>query len=156
MPAVYPIEWVPPVKTGRYRNLQRRDTSVWERWLDKYGSTVDVVAYDVAVGGVEPTASELSEVERRGFKYSTSLKIDVLLRIGAEVWAVEVKPTASVAAVGAALGYPLLLSREEADPGGGRGGVLCGGLPPAIQFFFRAPKLRASGGLPDAVRVCPG
>src|SRR3989442_7930642 len=127
MPAVYPIEWVPPVKTGRYRNLQRRDTSVWERWLDKYGSTVDVVAYDVAVGGVEPTASELSEVERRGFKYSTSLKIDVLLRIGAEVWAVEVKPTASVAAEVAARGHPPLLPPREAGArGGGRGVPACG------------------------------
>src|SRR3989442_9885350 len=129
MPAVYPIEWVPPVKTGRYRNLQRRDTSVWERWLDKYGSTVDVVAYDVAVGGVEPTASELSEVERRGFKYSTSLKIDVLLRIGAEVWAVEVKPTASVAAAGAALGGPPLLSRPGPGPGVVGRGFLSGALP---------------------------
>src|SRR3989442_15152030 len=141
MPAVYPIEWVPPVKTGRYRNLQRRDTSVWERWLDKYGSTVDVVAYDVAVGGVEPTASELSEVERRGFKYSTSLKIDVLLRIGAEVWAVKVKPTASVAAVGAAVGYPLLLSREEADLSVGGGGVLFAAVPAASRFFCRELEL---------------
>src|SRR2546425_3607652 len=143
MPAVYPIEWVPPVKTGRYRNLQRRDTSVWERWLDKYGSTVDVVAYDVAVGGVEPTASELSEVERRGFKYSTSLKIDVLLRIGAEVWAVEVKPTASVAAVGAAVWYPLVLSREEPDLGVVGGGFICEALPPAIEFLAGELKLRA-------------
>src|SRR3989441_5093202 len=142
MPAVYPIEWVPPVKTGRYRNLQRRDTSVWERWLDKYGSTVDVVAYDVAVGGVEPTASELSEVERRGFKYSTSLKIDVLLRIGAEVWAVEVKPTASVAAVWAAVGDSPVLSRGGAGPGVGGGGFIFGGLPPAGGVFFGGVERR--------------
>src|SRR3989442_4559865 len=146
MPAVYPIEWVPPVKTGRYRNLQRRDTSVWERWLDKYGSTVDVVAYDVAVGGVEPTASELSEVERRGFKYSTSLKIDVLLRIGAEVWAVEVKPTASVAAVGAAVGDPPAISREEPDLGVGCGGFIFEAAPPGIPVLSRRLKPSGWGG----------
>jgi hypothetical protein len=134
VPAVYPIVWVPPAVTGYYRNLQRRDLAVWERFLLKHGTEYEAVAYDVAVGGVEPIGEELTEQEIRGWRYTTALKIDALLRSGGVVTAVEVKPAASVSALGAALTYELALARDEPGLAIGRPGIVCEHLPPDIAW----------------------
>lgn len=133
MPTVYPIEWVPPAVTGYYKHLMRRDVAVWERWLAKHGPEFFAVAYDVAIGGSTPTDPEISEADRLGWQYTTALKIDVLLLDVDQVWCVEVKPGASISALGAAVGYPLLLARDEPDLVVAGGGIVCEHLPPDIE-----------------------
>lgn len=142
MPTVYPIAWEPPAVTGRYRNLQRRDFAVWERWLRQFSDTVSAVAYDVAIGGVEPDAPNLTDADRLGFKYSTALKIDVLMRFGEDILAVEIKESATISAVGAAVGYPLVLQREEPELGVAGGGIIAEVIPPDIAWLATQLQLR--------------
>jgi hypothetical protein len=140
VPTVYPIAWEPPLLTGRYRHLLRRDIEVWERWLTLLGSDFEAVAYDVAVGGATPAGDDISEADKQGWRYTTALKIDVVIQEADGVWAVEIKPAASVSAIGAALCYPWLLAREEPDLVVLGGGIVCAHLPPdiaAIAADFR-------------------
>ena len=115
MPTVYPIAWEPIAVTGRYRNLQRRDVALWERWIVAHGEAFEAVAYDVAVGGVEPIGEDLTPQDIAGWRYSTAQKIDVCLRDEAGIWCIEVKPAGHLSSIGAAIAYPKLLERDEPD-----------------------------------------
>lgn len=110
---VYPVEWVPVVISGRYPQMQKHDVRIWERFLAVHGGEFEAAAYNVALGGVEPGAAELSEAERLMWRYNTAKKIDAALRRPGECWICEVKPTASLSAIGQVLGYTLL---QKADP----------------------------------------
>jgi hypothetical protein len=113
MPPVYPIDWAPLTPSGYYRHLSKRDLVVWERWLAAHEGDWDMVAYDVALGGAMPAAPEVTEADKLGFKYSTALKIDALVRRADHYAVIEVKPECTVAAVGSALCYVAMLQREE-------------------------------------------
>jgi len=143
VPTVYPIEWLPIAVTGRYRNLQRRDVALWERWIVAHGEEFEAVAYDVAVGGVEPDGENLSPAEIAGWRYTTAQKIDVVLREAAGVWAVEVKPAGHLSSIGAAVAYPRLLERDEPDLVVLGGGFITDYIPPAIAYLVEQLQLRA-------------
>lgn len=142
MPTVYPIKWQPIVASGYYPNLMRRDVAVWERWIAAHGAGFDAVAYDVAVGGVKPADPDLDAKSIAGWKYSTALKIDVLLREHGAVWPVEIKTSTSVSAIGAAVSYQLVLAREEPDLLIAGGGIICETLQADIEWIAAQLKLR--------------
>lgn len=142
MSAVYPILWEPIIANGVYPHLMRRDVAVWERWIKAHGQDFDAVAYDVAVGGVVPTAPDLEAKDILGWKYSTALKIDVMLREHGAVWAVEVKTSTSVSAIGAAVSYQLVLAREEPGLLIAGGGIICETLQADIEWIAEQLKLR--------------
>jgi hypothetical protein len=102
---VYPIDWKPLLRTGDYPHMAPRDLAIWETFLDALGDQFDSVAYDVAFGGFLLDVDAGSEAERLGWRYSTALKADAVLSREGEVWMVEVKPSAGVSAIGAALCY---------------------------------------------------
>jgi hypothetical protein len=110
---VYPVEWVPVTMSGRYPQMAKNDMLVWERFLLIHGGEFEAAAYNVALGGVTPAGDELSEADRLMWKYNTAKKIDALLRREGECWLVEVKPTASLSAIGQVVGYTLL---AKVDP----------------------------------------
>lgn len=143
MPPVFPLEWEPPGKTGRYPHMARRDLEVWERWLEKFGGRYEAVAYDVALGGVIPTDPAATEAQRRGFQYATALKLDALLRTGEQLTVVEVRPEASVSALGAVLVYALLLRRERVATRPVRMLVVCETLHPDIAWAAGALTIGA-------------
>jgi len=117
MPSVYPIEWQPITRTGRYRHMSKLDLTVWEKFLARAAAEWTMVAYDVALGGVMPATLEISDDERRGWQYSTAMKLDALLRNADGITIVEVKPEASTAGIGAAACYRVLAERELPDLG---------------------------------------
>ncbi len=112
---VYPPTWLPLVKNGYYPHLAKHDAMIWERFLDVYGGNWLDVAYDVALGGFLLAEDTGSEAERLGWQYSTALKIDAVLRRNDDVWIVEVKPSAGVSAIGAALSYVALAEDDPFD-----------------------------------------
>jgi hypothetical protein len=111
MPA-YPIEWVPPALLGGYPNMARRDAVIWEAWLRSGPPGLLAVAYNVSLGGVVPNQPDHSEAQLQGWAYSSGAKIDALCDFGTHWWVCEVKPSATLGAVGQALGYTLLAERE--------------------------------------------
>jgi hypothetical protein len=109
---VYPLAFEPVVKTGRYPHMARRDFVVWERWIDAHGREYPRVAYDVALGGVISAIPAVTPAMNLGFQYSTALKIDALLLRAGALTIVEVRPEASVSAIGSALCYEVMILRE--------------------------------------------
>ena len=109
---VYPLVWTPLVKSGNYAHMAKLDSAIWERFLDQYADNYQEVAYDVAIGGFLPDADQGDLPTRTGYQYSTALKVDAVLRREGEVWIVEVKPSGSVSAIGAALCYTIMAEQD--------------------------------------------
>lgn len=113
--AVGAVSWEPLRVGGLYRHMARRDADLWERWLARHALEWEAVAYDVALGGIEPTTPGVSEQDVQMWRYLTAMKVDALLRRAGEYTLVEVRPEASVSALGAAVCYRLLLGRDHPD-----------------------------------------
>lgn len=109
---VFPVDWQPVVKTGRYPHMAKLDAAIWERFLDQYGVNFTAAAYDVALGGFLPDEDQGDLAMRKGWQYATALKIDAVLQREGELWIVEVKPGGGTAGVGAALCYTILAERD--------------------------------------------
>jgi len=112
MPAVYPPEVLPASFRGHYPHMARRDVEVWGRFLDLFSTNFLGFAYDVAVGGYRLEGLELAEPELLGWQYNTALKVDAVGITTTQAWVIEVRPEATVSALGAALTYALVLDRE--------------------------------------------
>lgn len=113
MPAVFPPNFVPPTARAAYPHMARRDAEVWTRFLALYGDRFLAVAYDVALGGVDVDAPGLSEQDRLGWRYNTALKIDAVGQRPEAYWVIEVRPWATVSALGAAVAYSLVARRDR-------------------------------------------
>lgn len=87
------------------------------------------------MGGGYPALQTLTDAERTGWRYTTALKIDVLLRHGEQITVCEVKPAASVSAIGAAVCYVLALRRDEPRLDLAGGGIITEHLPPDIEWL---------------------
>lgn len=102
----------PLVIDGDYPHMAKRDSAVWERWLKIHASHWQGVAYDVAVGGLRPAAGDTDIAFDRMWQYDTALKIDALVAREDRILVVEVRPMATVSAIGSALVYAMVLARE--------------------------------------------
>lgn len=113
---VYELAWTALQKSGDYPHMGKRDAEIWERFLDRFTEQFDLVAYDVALGGFALTEEQLTEDERLGWRYSTALKVDVVLARAGEVWVIEVRPHAGVSAIGGALCYATMAEQDGFTP----------------------------------------
>lgn len=113
MSPVYPVTQEQPALTGNYPHMARRDAPIWERFLQSQGARFTGVAYDVALGGVVPEGADEKDETVIGWRYSTAVKIDAVLFSPSEAWIVEVKPNASLSAIGQVLGYMLLAELDQ-------------------------------------------
>jgi hypothetical protein len=120
---------------GPFRHMAPRDAAVWQRFLTRRGADFLAVAYDVALGGV--VAAEAEPALSRGWQYSTALKIDAVLWSERGLWIVEVRPWATVSAVGAALCYTLVAQRERLSPDPMRPMIVCEGIQPDVAWVAR-------------------
>jgi len=102
---VYPVERVPATSRGVFPHMAKRDAAIWSRFLDTYADMFDHFAYDVALGGQVVNEAAGDEATRKAWQYSTALKVDVVGFREDATWIIEVKPSAGVSAIGAALAY---------------------------------------------------
>ena len=102
---VYPPERVPATSRALFTHLSKHDGAIWSRFLDAYADAFESFAYDVALGGVVVDEASGDLATRKGYQYSTALKIDVVGYRAESVWVIEVKPNAGTNAIGAALCY---------------------------------------------------
>lgn len=133
MPAVYAPALVPSSHRGNYPHMSKRDVQVWNAFLDLQGTLFVWFAYDVAIGGVQIEAQDLGPVEKLGWQYNTALKIDACGLRDNEVWIIEVKPEATVSALGGAIAYTMVAEREK---------VFDNPLKPAIVCNYCQPDVR--------------
>lgn len=134
MPPVYPITWYPPIKLGRYPHMARRDAPVWEKWLSEHTGDAIQCAYDIALGGriLNIPGATLEEV--LGWQYLTALRIDVTIDHGDRWEIIEVRPDATVSALGAALCYLRTAERLQLTDLPMSAAILCQNIQPDVAL----------------------
>jgi hypothetical protein len=134
VPAVYPPRVLPVDFVGDFPHMARRDAVVWRRWLLTPPAPFLGYAYDVAVGGYRIQGLDLAEPELLGWQYNTALKIDVVGLVAGEAWVIEVRPDATVSALGAALTYAMVLDREQVFDLPLRPVIACENCQPDVEW----------------------
>jgi len=102
---VYPIERLPTDHRGHIPNMAKHDRLIWLRFLDNYADAFESFAYNVALGGPSLPPEQGTEQARLQWQYANSLKVDAVGFRQDDTWIIEVKPSAGVSAIGAALCY---------------------------------------------------
>lgn len=137
MPPVLPLTVEPIARTGFYKHMAKRDAAVWGRFLEQFGAAFLGVAYDVALGGIAPGPEIPLEADRRMWQYSTALKVDAVLFGVESVVLIEVRPYATVSALGAALCYTLVAEREQLSDLPLQAGIVCEALQLDVEWACR-------------------
>lgn len=88
------------------------DIEVWSRYLVDPIVPITEVWYDVHVGRGMPLPVGAGDIDRRIAAGISRKRIDAVCRIGGGFWVVEIKPLASMLALGQALAYTRLFLEE--------------------------------------------
>jgi len=106
-----------PVVMASYPHMMAEDTEVWTRYLKSWLVPIKEVWYDVHVGRGMEVSEEATEIEKRVAAGVSRKRIDVVARVGGGYWVIEVKPVASMVALGQVLGYTRLFEQEYRTEG---------------------------------------
>lgn len=106
-----------PVLRPHYPHMLQEDNSVWTKFLTTDADRIKELWYDVRVGASVLLALDASDVERRIASGLTRKRIDVVCKVGGGYWVVEVKPYASMLAIGQVISYTRLFALEYAAGG---------------------------------------
>jgi len=106
-----------PVIRPHYPHMLTEDNSVWTKFLTTDADRIKELWYDVRVGLPVFLEVGASDREKRIAAGLTRKRIDVVCSVGGGYWVVEIKPYASMLAVGQVISYSRLFALEYA-PGG--------------------------------------
>jgi len=101
-----------PEVMNKYPHMMPLDAIVWTRYLRKPVTPITKVWYDVHVGGGIPGAQNRDDMMRRISQGVGRKRIDVVAEVFGGFWIIEVKPFASMMAVGQVLCYTRLFNQE--------------------------------------------
>lgn len=104
-----------PILRPHYPHMLAEDNAVWTKFLTKDAYKIKEVWYDVRVGQPVLLAVGASDIERRIAAGLTRKRIDVVCSVGGGYWVVEIKPYASMLAVGQVISYKRLFEIEYPD-----------------------------------------
>lgn len=110
---VRPVVWQPVQQGIHFPHMAKHDAAIWERFLTRFTGYFDRVAYDIALGGAEPTDPSATAAERMMWRSNTAKRIDAAIGNDEEIWLVEVRKGAGLSAIGAVLGYLLLSELDK-------------------------------------------
>jgi len=113
------------VPMTKYRHMMPLDADVWGRYLEAQTVLITQCWYDVHVGRgmaadyeIDPNLSAVSQgVSRK--------RIDVVAEIAGGFWVIEVKPLASMQAIGQVICYTNLFLDEFAISGDVQSVIIC-------------------------------
>ena len=106
-----------PVIRPHYPHMLQEDNSVWTRFLQTDAGRIKELWYDVKVGLPVFLGVGASDLDRRIAAGVTRKRIDVVCSVGGGYWVVEIKPRASMLAVGQVLSYVRMFRLEYATGG---------------------------------------
>ncbi len=105
-------------KLLKYPHLGPEDATIWTRFIDKYPNFFESVEYDVKVGEGRDYSKLPKDEFSEDLKYLSLKRIDVVGFRSGEILVIELKPAATLAAIGEAMGYTQLF--KEANPAAGK------------------------------------
>lgn len=101
-----------PIVMPHYPHMLAEDVEVWSRYLADPIVLIDEVWYDVHVGQGMSLPVGAGDIEWRVAAGVSRKRIDAVCRIGGGFWVVEIKPLASMLALGQVLSYTRLFLEE--------------------------------------------
>ncbi|MBA7539099.1 hypothetical protein ES705_31377 [subsurface metagenome] len=106
-----------PIVMPHYPHMMAEDIAVWSKYLRDPLVPILEVWYDVHVGGAIVLPEGAGAIEQQVALGVSRKRIDVVARVGGGFWVVEVKPLASMLALGQVLSYSRLFIQEFAPVG---------------------------------------
>ena len=106
-----------PIVMPHYPHLLAEDIDVWSKYLVKPIAPILRVWYDVRVGAPVKLGSDADETTHKIAAGITRKRIDVICRVGGGYWVVEIKPYASMLALGQVVSYHRLFVEEYRPDG---------------------------------------
>ena len=101
-----------PIVMPHYPHMLSEDIEVWSTYLKNPLVPITEVWYDIHVGAPVKVLDEADELARRIAAGVSRKRIDVVCRVGGGFWVVEVKPFASMLALGQVISYTQLFVGE--------------------------------------------
>lgn len=96
----------------RFPHLMPADIVLWKKFLIQHKGEFTVYAYDIHVGAGAPIPPDTPPEYVKSVEASTKKRIDVVAHKPGEVWIIEVKPYASLSAIGQILCYAALYEHD--------------------------------------------
>ena len=93
-----------------YPHMLYEDNHIWTKFLKTDAARIQELWYDVRVGQPVYLGETASEMELKIAGGLTRKRIDVICRVNGDYWVVEVKPWASMLAVGQVITYARLFA----------------------------------------------
>jgi len=106
-----------PLTRPHYPHFLFEDTGVWTRFLQTDAFRIKEVWYDVRVGLPVLLPVDASDIEQRVARGVTRKRIDVVCSVGGGFWVVEIKPYASMLAIGQVISYTRLFRLQYSTEG---------------------------------------
>jgi len=104
-----------PILRPHYPHMLTEDNAVWTKFLTKNEYKIMEVWYDVRVGQPVLLGVGATDVEKRIAAGLTRKRIDCVCKVGGGFWVVEIKPYASMLAIGQVISYKRLFEIEYTD-----------------------------------------
>jgi len=106
-----------PLLRPHYPHMLAEDNEVWSKFLEQNFERLQEVWYDVRVGQPVDLDGDASDMEKRIAAGLTRKRIDVVALSGGNYWVIEVKPYASMLALGQVISYARLFALQHAVRG---------------------------------------
>jgi len=114
--------------------MAKRDAEVWRLFIDRHGKDYLAFSYDVALGGSKLVIPGETAEALLGWQYQTAIKIDAVGWQGNQAWIIEVRPDATVSALGAALAYTLVAQRDDLTTLPLVPAIVCRAIQPDVEW----------------------
>lgn len=106
-------EFVEFKKYWKYPHMKPADTAIIDRFVAKFPSAYEKVAFSFPVGDGAPADPIVNEETEGSVEYLYHKKIDMVALKGNAIHIIEVKPKAGASAIGQVCGYRDLYMRDE-------------------------------------------
>lgn len=114
-----------PEVMRKYPHMMPQDSRIWTKYLLSNHLRSNEVWYDLHVGNAVVLPEGSSAAMQRVSEGVTRKRIDVVARIGAGFWVIEIKPIGTMAALGQAVTYRNIFAAEYAGAAESVAVVLC-------------------------------
>lgn len=127
-----------PIVMPHYPHMLAEDREVWSKYLADPVDTITEVWYDVHVGQGMLLPVGADDLDKRIARGVSRKRIDVVAAVKGVYWVIEVKPVASMVALGQVLSYMRLFINEYRPTRAVLGVVVCDSVDPDLFDEFEA------------------
>lgn len=131
-------------KLSNYERLRPEDVKVWEKYMAANPNKPWRMDYDVKVGLGRTPLEDLSPELQKDWKDLTRKRIDCVAWDAADIYIIEVKPMASLGALGQLLGYSQLWEDFHNSGRRVRPLLVCSSLDPDTARVAQASGIEIS------------